>query len=474
MSKYVSAFTNDAMGKLDAVGMAESIAAGKVSEREITAAAIARAEKVNEELNAIAVKAYDHAQKYKMPETKTLLSGVPTFIKDNEQVTGLPTQFGTLAFQSKPAKHTSRFVKQFLSTGLNYLGKSTMPEFGLICSTENPAWGITRNPWNTDYTTGGSSSGSAALVASGVVPIALANDGAGSIRIPASCCGLVGLKPTRDRLLNAEGVEIMPLNIVHEGVLTRTVRDTAAFFAEAEKYYQPKGMPPMGYVQHANKKKLKIAFFENIAASKTGRQDEDTYATILKTADLLTSLGHQVEILPYPFEIDELTEPFLNYYGLMAFFLKNLGGIAFKSKLHKNKLENFTLGLSNQFKSNLFSLRKSIRKIKEAGAKAESHFEKYDLIMTPVLAHAVPPIGHFSPSLPYKDIAERAVTFAPFTGMQNITGSPGISLPLGTSATGLPIGVHFFAPFGHDARLLELAYELEEAQPWKFIYDYSG
>ena len=222
MSKYVSAFTNDALGTLDAVGIAEAITAGKISAAEVTAASISRAEKVNGELNAIVLKTYEEATQKAQSKPTGLLGGVPTFVKDNELMEGLPTQFGTLAFKSKPAQHTSRFVKQFLSTGLNVIGKSTLPEFGLICSAENPKWGITRNPWNTDYTTGGSSSGSAALVASGVVPIALANDGAGSIRIPASCCGLVGLKPTRDRLMNAEGIEWMPVNIVHEGVVTRT------------------------------------------------------------------------------------------------------------------------------------------------------------------------------------------------------------------------------------------------------------
>ena len=222
MAKLVSAFSNDVLGTLDAVGMAASIAKGNISAKEANEAAIARAEKVNAELGAIAYKTYDMARERAATLPSGALGGVPTFIKDNEMVKGIPTQFGTKAFSAKPAKKNSRFVDQFLSTGLISIGKSTMPEFGLICSTENPNWGITRNPWNTDFTTGGSSSGSGAMVASGVVPIALANDGAGSTRIPASCCGLVGLKPTRDRLVNAEGVDSMPINIVFEGVLTRS------------------------------------------------------------------------------------------------------------------------------------------------------------------------------------------------------------------------------------------------------------
>ena len=216
MGKKISAFTNDALGNLDAVGVAEAIAKKQVTVQEVTEAAIARAETANIDLNAIVIKTYDDARNYNALKKDGALYGVPSFIKDNENIKGYPTQLGTGSFTSKIAKKNSRFVNQFHSTGANSLGKSTLPEFGLICSTENERWGITRNPWNTDYTTGGSSSGSAALVASGVVPIATANDGAGSIRIPAACCGLVGLKPTRHRLVPMDGSELMPLQIVYE------------------------------------------------------------------------------------------------------------------------------------------------------------------------------------------------------------------------------------------------------------------
>ncbi len=471
MEKRVSAFTNEVLGTLDAVGIAQAIADGKFSAVEATEAAIARAEKVNQALNAIVFKTYDSAVEQARTKLSGDLAGVPSFIKDNDNVKGVPTQFGTLAFKAKPASKNTPFVNQFLSTGVNSLGKSTMPEFGLICSTENPDWGITRNPWNTDYTTGGSSSGSAAMVASGVVPIATANDGAGSIRIPASCCGLVGLKPSRDRLMNVEGSNFFPINIVYQGVVTRTVRDTAAFYAAAEKYYSNPRLPAMGMVQNPVKQRLKIAFFENIPAGKYGHQDEDTYNTVLKTAKLLNSLGHQVEQFPFPFDIDQLAEPFLNYYGLFAFALKNFGGVLFKSKVNKAQLEPFTLGLSQQFKSNFFSMRKSMQSLKMHGAMGESLLDKFDLIMTPVVSHAVPKIGHFSVDLPYEEISKRAVTFAPFMGMQNITGSPGISLPLGISSDGLPLGIHFIAPYGHDKKLLEFAYELEAAQPFKTLYN---
>jgi amidase len=182
-------------------------------------------------------------------------------------------------------------------------------------------------------------------------------------------------------------------------------------------------------------------------------------------------MGHQVEQFPFPYDVDVLAEPFLNYYGLFAFALKNFGGLLFQAKINKQQLEPFTLGLSNQFKRNFFSMRKSMQTLKRTGATAESLLGRFDLLMTPVLAHAVPKIGHFSIDLSYEEISKRAVSFAAYMGSQNITGSPAISIPLGTSTEGLPIGVHFVAPYGQDARLIELAYELEQAKPWKFVYN---
>lgn len=470
MGKRVSAFADDALGKMDAVALAEAIARGNVSVTEVTEAAIARAEKVNPELNAIVVKAYNDARKY-IPAKDSILYGVPAFVKDTENIRGYPTQLGTGAFKAKAAKRHSKFVKQVLATGINYLGKSTMPEFGLICSTENEKWGITRNPWNTDYTTGGSSSGSAALVASGVVPIATANDGAGSIRIPAACCGLVGLKPSRGRLVTLEGSQLMPLQIIYQGVLTRSVRDTAAFYAAAEKFYKNPRLPELGHVQHPSKQRLRIAFFFNPEKGKLGHQDEDTYRTQLETAQLLETLGHTVEQIPLPIDIDAMSVHYLNYYGFMAYMLSHMGTITIHAKVNREELEPFTMGLSKQFKTNALQIPRSIRLLRKTGRNAEKLFEKYDVIMTPVVSHNTPPIGHFSAWLPYEEISRRAIEYASYTGLQNITGAPAISLPLGTSKNGMPVGVHFTAPYGLDKRLLELAYELEEAKPWRLVCD---
>lgn len=470
MSKSVSAFSNDVLGTHDAVGIAELLQSKQISAAEVINAAIQRAENVNPQLNAIVLKTYEQAQNGLPQTVGGTLAGIPTFVKDNIPLKGLPTQHGTLAFKAKNEKRNGKFASQYLSTGMVPLGKSTMPEFGLLCSAENPNWGITRNPWNTDYTPGGSSSGSAALVASGVVPIASANDGAGSIRIPAACCGLVGLKPSRGRLVLTDGSNLMPINIVCEGVLTRSVRDTAAFYAEAEKYYQNKKMPAMGLVQHAPTKRLRILFFENIQSGKTGYQDEPTNQALLANAKLLESLGHHVDVIKSPHNIEDHIDEFLCYYGFLATVLRDLSGLVLSGKVDKKKLEVFTTGVSGFFKKNMFKLPGNLRRMRKAGKDLEALYNTYDIMASPVLAQTTPKIGYLAADLPYEDIRKRVVDLAPFTAIQNITGAPAISLPMGTSPDGLPIGIQYSAAFGNDKKLLELAFELEAAQPWKFVY----
>lgn len=469
-NKQVSAFGNDVLGTHDAVGIAELVKAKQISAAEVINAAIERAEKANPHLNAIVLKSYEQAKSQKPQEGAGILAGIPTFIKDNIPLKGLPTQHGTLSFKAKNEKKTGRFARQYLSTGMVPLGKSTLPEFGLLCSAENPNWGITRNPWNTDYTPGGSSSGSAALVASGVVPIASANDGAGSIRIPAACCGLVGLKPSRGRLVLTDGTNLMPINIVCEGVLTRSVRDTAAFYAETEKYYHNKKLPAMGLVQHPSAKRMRFLFFENVEPGKTGYRDADTQNTLMANAKLLESLGHHVDIVTPPYVIGDYVDDFLCYYGLMATVLRDLSGLVLTGKVDKQKLEVFTHGVSGFFKKNMFKLPKNLRRMRTAGRELESLFDTYDIIVTPVLAQTTPKIGYLAADLPYDEIRKRVVDLAPFTAIQNITGAPAISLPMGISQNGMPIGLQYVAAYGQDKKLLELAYELEAAQPWKFIY----
>src|SRR6202042_346000 len=217
-----------------------------------------------------------------------------SFIKDNVAVEGMPTMQGTDAWDPHPMPANGDWARVFLATGLIPLGKTQMSEFGFSGSAEHPRIGPVRNPWNPEYTAGASSSGSAAFVAAGAVPIAHANDGGGSIRIPASCNGLVGLKPSRGRLPLDKEVRQMPIRIVANGAVSRSVRDTAAFYREAERIWRAPKLPPIGDVQHAGEKRLRIAVITRSLLRESSPEVRDL---TLKSAGLLEELGHRVEHL---------------------------------------------------------------------------------------------------------------------------------------------------------------------------------
>jgi len=247
----IHAFGPDLLSDHDAVALAELVRRREVRPVELAEAAIARVEKVNGALNALQLANYERALADAAKLRPGVFAGVPTFVKDNTDLRGLPTGYGSQAVPSVPAHENGAFARQFLSLGFTVLGKTTLPEFGFNSTTEYQGKPPTRNPWHTAYSCGGSSGGSAALVAAGVVPIAHANDGGGSIRIPAACCGLVGLKPSRARLVDGEMARTLPVKIIVEGVVTRTVRDTAHFLAGAEQYWRNAKLPPIGNaVQH--------------------------------------------------------------------------------------------------------------------------------------------------------------------------------------------------------------------------------
>jgi amidase len=472
MSKSIHAFQDDILGNLDATGIAESIRSKQVSTKEVVEATIARIEKVNPILNAVVLNTFEEALNAKGSNKNGFFYGVPTYIKDNDHIKGYPTQLGTKTFKAPIAENNGKFVDMMLSTGLNIMGKSTMPEFGLNCSTENLKYGITRNPWSSDHTPGGSSSGSGALVASGVVAIAQANDGAGSTRIPAACCGLVGLKPSRDRLTNFDGSEFMPVNIGYQGVLTRSVRDTAAFYAEAEKFYKNPKLPAMGLVKDPLKRRLKVAIMENPAAGQAGSVDEDTYRVMMETVALLDSLGHEVEQIKIPVDMGEMMKHYLNYYGFLAFMMTRFGKLIVKAPVNLSEVEPFTYGLANLFKKNIFDFPTSVNTLKNIVPELEKQiFDQFDILLTPVTSIRTPEIGYLSPLLSSKEILKRSSFYAPFPGMQNATGAPALALPMGRDSRGLPLGMQFSAALGQDALLLELAFEIEAAQPWKHLFE---
>ena len=248
----VNAFGDDALGELDAVALVDAIRTGRVSPAEVVDAAIARCEAVNPTLNGLAHESFDQAQARARSSNRPggYFDGVPTFFKDNVDVEGMPTMNGTDAWEPVPKLGHGEFARFFLGTGLIPLGKTQLSEFGFSAAAEHPRIGAVRNPWDTEYTAGASSSGSGAFVAAGVVPIAHANDGGGSIRIPAACNGLVGLKPSRGRLPQDEMSRKMPVRLVNDGGRTRSVRDTAAFYRESERIWRNRSLLPNRLRKH--------------------------------------------------------------------------------------------------------------------------------------------------------------------------------------------------------------------------------
>ena len=460
----INAFnTDDALGTSDLVDLKQKLLKGECSATELVRAAISRAENVNGELNAIVVKAFDKALEESSNIGDHNFSGIPTFVKDTDDAKGLTTSLGSAAIKPRTAKKDSSFVKQLKHVGLINLGKSTTPEFGLTGTTEAVLQGPTRNPWNRNFTPGGSSGGACALVASGVVPIAHANDGAGSIRIPASCCGLIGLKPTRGRTALVDGSKILPVNILHQGVVTRSVRDTAAFYEALENSFENKALPAVGRVAAPSKKRVRIALIDEGA-------DADCSLAVTQAAKLLETAGHHVEPIRLPFDQNVLDDFFILWSG-MAFTLHRFGSFFTGRGFDRTKTEPLTKGLANDFSKQILKAPKAFRRLKQFGHEYEKFFMDYDCLLTPTLGHAVPELGYLSTTQPYEESLARAREFFPFTPYQNISGAPAISMPITRSNNGVPIGVQLAGAWGQDKLLLELAYEFEMLSNWKQLYE---
>lgn len=469
MSKStVHAFRDDAMGTSDAVELARRIVRREISAAEVVEASIARAEAVNPSINAIVANCFGQARQQAARPRSGALAGVPTFIKDNSALLGLPTRHGSHSTSTRPSDHHGAYIKQLLSTGLIALGKSTLPEFGVPPVTESLLTGKTRNPWHIDHIPGGSSGGSAALVAAGVVPIAHANDGGGSTRIPASCCGLVGLKASRNRMVNMDGTNGLPINVVHDGVVTRSVRDTALFMAEAEKYYANPKLPRLGHVTGPGKKRLRIGVVSEAIA---GIEIHPEVRQVLNdTAKRCESLGHQVELLPNPFS-DQLGRDFLDYYSLLSFGLTRFGRKLLSPDFDAKAVEEFTHGFGGHFMKCAWRMPMVLKRLRRISAVTEGLFQRFDVVLNPTVSAPPARVGTIiDPVRSTWDNVEAMRNFAPFTALQNITGEPAISLPMGMSRQGLPIGMHFSARMGADRVLLELAYELEAAKGWAKIH----
>lgn len=450
---------DDALGTDDAWALRGRLRAKEVSPSELEEAARARAESARH-LNAVVCEVRVSPQ----GDPDAPLWGIPAAIKDNENLEGYPTLHGSAATPMTPARSDSPWAAQFRALGAHPIAKTTLPEFGLTATTESTRFGPTRNPWNPDYSVGGSSGGSAALVAAGVVPLAHANDGGGSIRIPAAACGLVGLKPSRGRIIDYVERARMPVNLVSQGVVTRSVRDTALYLAAAESAYRNPALPPLGLVTHPDRRRLRIGVLTSSVRNLP--VEAQTLGAVEAAAQLCSQLGHHVEQVEQPVP-DQFADDFLRYWAMLSGTLVVMGRRALGlESFDASKVESFTRGLGRLLLQQLERVPRSIRRLKTYAEGDEPFSSRYDVVISPVLAHPAPRIGVLGPDVPFRTHLVRLVRYSTFTPLANVTGGPALSLPLAQTDDGRPIGVHFSADRGAEATLLSLAYELEDALPW--------
>ena len=461
----------DAMDEhVSAIDTAAAIANREVSPLEVLDACLARVDARNPELNAVIWRNDEAAR----AEARALgeriaggaddlppFAGVPLPIKDLAAVAGQPCTYGSNGSPDGPAAANELVVQAFIDAGFILTGRTNTPEFGSVSITENLRFGATRNPWNPGHTPGGSSGGAASAVASGMFPAAHASDGGGSIRIPASCCGLVGLKPSRGRV--ADTVPSWS-GLSTEGVVTRTVADTAAILdcisaPDPLAWWSPptKERPFIDEVG-ADPGRLRVAV--NTVSAMGVEVAPEALAAVDRTTKLLESLGHEVVYLDA-----DLFDP----AGLGAFLNLMNSGLADYPELDPDRIEphnraSLQAGLdldSLAFSRSLMDLQRLTR-----GLLARFD-DEFDLLVTPTMAIEPPPVGllaqvHAEPDFPPMDI----VAMAAFTALFNITGQPAVSLPLHVSASGLPIGVQIVAGAFRDGQLIRVASQIEEAAPW--------
>mgnify|MGYP002633429918 CR=1 FL=1 len=468
--KKIHGFTNDVIGDLDATALAALIKNKSVTAEEVVQASINRAKAINPHLNAIVTETYEKGLLQSKNLNDGFFAGVPTFIKDLTNIEGMKTFYGSAAFLNAPiSKKTDPIAKQIFAQGFVHLGNSTLPEFGFTCSTEFPNSEDTKNPWNTDYSCGGSSGGAAVLVAAGVVPIAHSADGGGSTRIPASVCGLVGMKASRGRLLCAELFQHQIIDIAIDGVITRSVRDTARFYAEAEKYYKNPKLAPIGLVEGPSKKTFKIGYTNDSLKGLKG--DAPTEAVLLKTVKLLEELGHSVKTIELTVP-EQFVDDFVYLWEMLAFYTKHMGKPMFGKHYDASKLTTFMHGLAKKHPKNMWKMPFFLYRLKKSYHDYAKMFADMDvdLILTPTLAHTTPKLGHLSMNLEFDEMFPRMTDWACFTPYSNATGAPSISLPMGEDLLNdMPIGIMLWANHGREDLLLDISYQLEEAHPWKKI-----
>jgi len=452
------------LARLDATAQAALVASGDVSALELTQAAITRIEALNPQLNALAAKAYDigRAAAEAGPPAGPF-QGVPFLIKDLIEYPPLPHKAGSRLMAANAGTFRSPYADRIDAAGFVVLGTTTTPEFGLLPVTEPLLTGATRNPWDTSRTSGGSSGGAAAAVASGMVPIAHASDGGGSIRFPAASCGVFGLKPSRDRTVEARRE---PSAIGVENCFTRSVRDSATYLHAMQQTGPNAKLKPLALISAPGGRPLRIGV---TVRSYTGSDpDAETAKATLTAAQLCRDLGHQVEEVSWPFDGNIFQDHFLTLWGLgaAAIAARATGALGADADLSA-VLEPWTLGLAARYgPRGEEGAAAAFVNFADVGARMAAFFETYDVLLTPAQSRPAPEIGYMAPTVAFDTLHERVMEFAAYTPWQNAIGTPAMSVPLYESTDGLPIGIQFSSGMGREDTLLQLAFALEAALPW--------
>ena len=450
--------------------------AGEVSARELAEAALAAIERLDGQLNAFvtlsAERALAEAEAVR-PGDERPLAGVPIAIKDTLALTeGIRTTFGMGAMADWVPPLDSAPVRRLRAAGAVIVGKTNMPELGILPVTEPRAFGPTRNPWDPSRTPGGSSGGSAAAVAAGMVAIAHGNDGGGSIRIPASCCGLVGLKPSRGRSSVAPG-PTDPLGIVAEGALTRTVADTALFldviagYETGDPYWAPD--PAVPFLDAAATRPGRLRVGCTFETPNGVPVHPDCRSAMEQAAELLESLGHEVEEATPAWRDDVFVERFISIW--VAAVPSRVAGLGLLRgrPIEPEELEPLTRAMAEAgHKVSASEFIAALDYLRVAARRLVAYWLEHDVLLTPTLARPPLRIGELDP--PGGDsplsVLRRSGEFIPFPPPWNVTGQPAISLPLATSSEGLPVGVQLVGPPAGEELLISLAAEVEAARPW--------
>jgi len=481
---------------LDATAMAELVAGDEVKPIELVDEAISRIEAANPKVNAVVWRDFERAREQARDHLPDgLFAGVPYLIKDLSLQKGATCTFGSVFFRDFQPTFSTAAVDRMLGSGLIALGRTNSPEFGLLPTTEPVLHGSTNNPWNLDYSAGGSSGGAAAAVAAGMLPMAHATDGGGSIRIPASCNGLFGLKPTRGRTPRFPPVAADYISV--DLCVSRSVRDSARMLdvisgaLPGAMYWAPPPETPFRQAMHTDPGSLRIAFDTSDLRGRPAHPD--CVAAIEQTAALLESLGHIVVRDRPPLDADKLIDAFQVLWSgatagsfeliLEAISQKRSGRVARRAlgdwrtlkvlaKLDERKsgldaFEPFTWALVEHARTHsAVDLMIALDTLQMVSHQVARFTADYDVILWPVLA--TPPVrnGWIDQHAGLDAMWEQLEAYVPYTPIANFTGRPAMSVPLHWTEDGLPVGSQFVADFGREAILLQLAAQLEQAAPW--------